>query len=72
MATVDSDSGQGLLFHPDRDLSQPLYMRERAKLIGGHLDVWSKLNSGTEVELNIPATIAYRLSSGRRSAPSGE
>jgi signal transduction histidine kinase/streptogramin lyase len=35
-------------------------MRERAKLIGGHLDVWSKLNSGTEVELNIPATIAYR------------
>jgi signal transduction histidine kinase len=39
-------------------------MRERAKLIGGHLDVWSKLNSGTEVELNIPATIAYRLSSG--------
>jgi hypothetical protein len=23
--TVDSDSGQGLLFHPDRDFSQPLY-----------------------------------------------
>jgi signal transduction histidine kinase len=38
-------------------------MRERAKLIGGHLDVWSKLNSGTEVELNIPAAIAYRPSS---------
>jgi signal transduction histidine kinase len=47
-------------------------MRERAKLIGGHLDVWSKLNSGTELELNIPATIAYRPSSGRRSGPSGE
>jgi signal transduction histidine kinase len=47
-------------------------MRERAKLVGGHLDVWSKLNSGTEVELNIPAAIAYRPSSGQRSGPSGE
>jgi signal transduction histidine kinase/ligand-binding sensor domain-containing protein len=47
-------------------------MRERAKLVGGRLDVWSKLNSGTEVDLNIPAAIAYRPSSGRRSRPSGE
>jgi signal transduction histidine kinase/ligand-binding sensor domain-containing protein len=45
-------------------------MRERSTLIGGRLDVWSKLNSGTEVELSIPATIAYRPSSGRRSGPS--
>ena len=42
-------------------------MRERAKLIGGRLDVWSKLDSGTEIELHIPAAIAYRPSSGPRS-----
>jgi signal transduction histidine kinase/ligand-binding sensor domain-containing protein len=34
-------------------------MRERAKLIGGKLTVWSELDSGTEVELNIPANRAY-------------
>ncbi len=30
-------------------------MRERAKLIGGKLTVWSELDAGTEVELSIPA-----------------
>ena len=30
-------------------------MRERAEIVGGHLEVWSKLNSGTEVELSIRA-----------------
>jgi signal transduction histidine kinase len=34
-------------------------MRERAKLVGGNLAVWSKLDSGTEVELSIPASTAY-------------
>ena len=34
-------------------------MHERAKLVGAHLEVWSKLDSGTEVELSIPASIAY-------------
>ncbi len=34
-------------------------MRERAKLIGGTLDVWSEHDSGTEVELRIPGKIAY-------------
>ncbi len=34
-------------------------MRERAKLAGGTLDVWSKFDAGTEVELRIPASIAY-------------
>jgi signal transduction histidine kinase len=41
-------------------------MRERAKLAGGQLTVWSsdrrsaaKLESGTEVELSIPAARAY-------------
>ena len=34
-------------------------MRERAKLVGGKLTVWSGLNTGTEVELSIPAPHAY-------------
>jgi signal transduction histidine kinase/ligand-binding sensor domain-containing protein len=37
-------------------------MRERAKLVGGNLDVWSKLGSGTEVELTVPASAAYGTS----------
>jgi signal transduction histidine kinase len=34
-------------------------MRERAKLMGGMLAVWTAPNSGTEVELSIPASHAY-------------
>jgi signal transduction histidine kinase/ligand-binding sensor domain-containing protein len=34
-------------------------MRERAKLMGGVVEVWSELDTGAEVELNIPAAIAY-------------
>ena len=34
-------------------------MRERAKLIGGNLTLWSELDAGTEVELSIPADRAY-------------
>jgi len=34
-------------------------MHERAKLVGGKLAVWSELGSGTEVELTIPASVAY-------------
>jgi hypothetical protein len=34
-------------------------MRERAKLIEAKLTVWSELNSGTEVELTVPASRAY-------------
>ncbi len=41
-------------------------MRERAKLLGGKLAVWSELDSGTEVELRIPASRAYETSTGRR------
>jgi signal transduction histidine kinase/ligand-binding sensor domain-containing protein len=41
-------------------------MRERAKLIGGKLAVWSALDSGTEVELSIPASHAYAASSSPR------
>jgi signal transduction histidine kinase len=38
-------------------------MRERAQQIGGHLDVWSELGAGTEVELTVPASAAYKSSS---------
>jgi len=41
-------------------------MRERARLVGGKLDVWSELDSGTEVELSIPAATAYATSPARR------
>src|SRR5215472_2171432 len=41
-------------------------MRERAKLVGGKLAVWSELDSGTETELSIPASIAYAKSQGAR------
>jgi signal transduction histidine kinase len=34
-------------------------MGERAKLIGGHLEMWSSAKSGTEIELTIPASVAY-------------
>jgi signal transduction histidine kinase/ligand-binding sensor domain-containing protein len=41
-------------------------MHERAKLIGGKLEVWSELDSGTEIELTIPASVAYVGSPVRR------
>ncbi|MFO1324512.1 MAG: triple tyrosine motif-containing protein [Burkholderiales bacterium] len=42
-------------------------MRERAKLVGGSLTVWSGLDTGTEVELSVPAPRAYSISSPFRS-----
>jgi signal transduction histidine kinase len=41
-------------------------MRERAEKIGGHLRVWSRVSGGTEVELSIPAKIAFRIASQNR------
>jgi signal transduction histidine kinase len=41
-------------------------MRERATLLGGKLTVWSEIESGTEVELSIPASRAYETSPARR------
>jgi signal transduction histidine kinase/ligand-binding sensor domain-containing protein len=39
-------------------------MRERAKRIGGKLDIWAETGAGTEVELSIPGSIAYGTSVG--------
>jgi signal transduction histidine kinase/ligand-binding sensor domain-containing protein len=34
-------------------------MRERAQRIGSRLDFWSEIGAGTEVQLTVPATMAY-------------
>jgi signal transduction histidine kinase len=59
------DNGKGidpkLLSHDGRERHFGLRgMRERAKLIGGKLTVWSELDASTEVELSIPAARAYK------------
>jgi signal transduction histidine kinase len=41
-------------------------MKERAKLVGGKLELWSELDSGTEAELTIPASVAYAKSHSAR------
>jgi signal transduction histidine kinase len=41
-------------------------MRERAERFGGQLEVWSEHGAGTELELSIPASVAYGRSSARR------
>jgi signal transduction histidine kinase/ligand-binding sensor domain-containing protein len=40
-------------------------MRERAELVGGKLTVWSEAGTGTEVELRVPANIAYAITRTR-------
>ncbi len=45
-------------------------IRERAKQIGALLDFWSEAGAGTEIELTVPASVAYaksRSGSGRDS-----
>jgi len=41
-------------------------VRERAQQIGARLDFWSEAGAGTEVELTVPAVIAYEMSRQRR------
>jgi signal transduction histidine kinase/ligand-binding sensor domain-containing protein len=40
-------------------------MRERAEQVGGQLEVWSEAGAGSEVELSVPGSVAYRTSSSR-------
>lgn len=35
-------------------------MRERAKKISAHLEIWSRSGAGTEVQLRVPGSLAYR------------
>src|SRR5262249_54540375 len=37
-------------------------VRERAQQMGAKLDVWSKTGAGTEVQLSVAASVAYRRS----------
>ena len=39
-------------------------MRERAKNIGARFELWSQAGAGTEIEVVIPAAIAYRKRQG--------
>jgi len=41
-------------------------VRERAQQIGARLDFWSEAGAGTEVELTVPAAVAYDKAMGRR------
>jgi ligand-binding sensor domain-containing protein/signal transduction histidine kinase len=40
-------------------------MRERATKIGGQMQIWSRPEAGTEVELSVPASKAYRPNRSR-------
>jgi signal transduction histidine kinase/streptogramin lyase len=42
-------------------------MRERAERIGGTLEIFSRINSGTVVQLLVPGRLAYELSSSKSS-----
>jgi signal transduction histidine kinase len=63
------DDGKGIDAKLVNDHERPGHygmrgMRERAKLLGGKLTVWSELDAGTELELRIPATNAYATPDG--------
>jgi len=65
------DDGKGIESQIVTDKGRPGHwglrgMHERAKLVGGDLEVWSKLETGTEIELTIPASTAYAKSSAQR------
>ena len=42
-------------------------MRERTRLAGGRLVLWSELDSGTELELTVPTSLAYAKESNSSS-----
>ena len=66
------DDGKGMDSQIVTDKGRPGHwglrgMQERAKLVGGNLEVWSKPDSGTEIDLTIPASTAYATPTQRRS-----
>lgn len=40
-------------------------IRERAERIGAQLEFWSEAGAGTEVQLTVPAPVAYETSGDR-------
>jgi signal transduction histidine kinase/ligand-binding sensor domain-containing protein len=70
------DDGNGISAQLLRNNGRPGHwglegMRERAKLVGGHLEIWSELDSGTELELRIPAAMAYLNHAGSNREKNG-
>jgi len=58
------DDGKGIVAKVLADGGQPGHwgisgMRERAQRIGSRLEFWSEVGAGTEVQLTIPAAMAY-------------
>ena len=57
------DDGKGFDGEPVREQIPGHFglhgMRERAEIVGGRLAVWSKRDTGTEVDLSIPGAVAY-------------
>jgi ligand-binding sensor domain-containing protein/signal transduction histidine kinase len=43
-------------------------MRERAESLGGEFEVWSEPGAGTEIELRVPASIAYETAHSQNSS----
>jgi signal transduction histidine kinase len=65
------DNGKGIDRNVLQDGTLPGHwglpgIRERAKGIGGRLTFWTETGAGTEVELTVPARIAYAKSRARR------
>jgi signal transduction histidine kinase len=46
-------------------------IRERSKQIGARLDLWSEAGAGTEVELTVPASVAYAKGSDGSGVDAG-
>jgi signal transduction histidine kinase len=64
------DDGKGIapefIKEGQRDGHFGLYgMHERATIAGGKLNIWSEPGGGTEIELTIPASVAYATSRRR-------
>jgi len=70
------DNGKGIkpeLLQTGRDGHYGILgMRERTRLAGGRLVFWSELDSGTELELTVPASLAYAKDSGSKAATLAE
>jgi two-component system sensor histidine kinase UhpB len=54
LVLIVRDDGQGISGPPRDDAAGIIGMRERAMLVGGRLDLRSKVGAGTEVRLEVP------------------
>jgi len=67
------DDGKGIapeVLETGRDGQRGLVgIRERTNRIGARLEFWSKKGAGTEVQLTVPAAIAYAAAGSGRRVP---